>query len=165
MLHFIKPLMVFSHDTQWVSNGYLPSNMGICFYKNACKGQGHGQYKNQAHLDPPCTSLYSQLCPIMPTALGVTNLHINNSNHNLLLPNLHGNNSTSHHGNDDTLIWEPPEWMRHNFWKEREILARSSVLLLPNFNLKKYDFNLYKGVFHWKKMAQIRQIFMIISSR
>lgn len=86
MLHFIKPLMVFSHDTQWVSNGYLPSNMGICFYKNACKGQGHGQYKNQAHLDPPCTSLYSQLCPIMPTALGVTYLHINNSNHNLLLP-------------------------------------------------------------------------------
>jgi hypothetical protein len=48
--------------------------------------------------------------------------------------------------------------MRHNFWKEREILSRSSsVLLLPNFKLKKYDFNLYKGFFmekKWPKFAK-----------
>jgi hypothetical protein len=38
--------------------------------------------------------------------------------------------------------------MRHNFWKERKKSCHAAEFsLLPNFNLKKYDFNLYKGFF------------------
>jgi hypothetical protein len=37
-------------------------------------------------------------------------------------------------------------------------------LILAKFWLEKYDFDLYKGFFFWKKMAQISQILKKIKS-
>jgi exonuclease I len=53
------------------------------------------------------------------------------------------------------------EGKRNLVTQQRFVTPESS----PNFNLKKYDFNLYKGFFMEKKRAQIHQIFMISTCR